>query len=421
MAILACGINHKTAPVALREQFAFAAENVSELLQALVQLPHIHEAVLLATCNRTEIYCAGESAESILHWLMSQHGLTEQTIKQHWYVHQDEAAVQHIMRVACGLDSMVLGEPQILGQVKQAYLSACEVGTIGPQLEHLFPLVFATSKRVRTHTTIGVHPVSIAYTAVDLIKREFADLQYKTVLVLGAGDTIELVLQHVCEWSKPDIIIANRHVERAQRLAKPYNATGISLTELPRVLAQADVIVSATASTLPILGKGAIESACKTRRNRPLLLIDLAVPRDIEPEVGQLNEVTLYNVDDLQHVIARNVQNRENAARHAEQIVEIEMWNFIRSQRGLKAKDLICAYRHKIEGFVADEVERAQQALQNEDDIQDVLAQLANRLANKIMHHPCTELRSLAQDDAKELVALARQLLGIKNESLVTS
>ncbi|MDP5207735.1 glutamyl-tRNA reductase, partial [Alishewanella sp. SMS9] len=287
MAIFALGINHKTAPVALREKLAFAPEQVPEALQQLAAKLQLVDAVILSTCNRTELYFSGgaEQAEQVVQWLAQFHQLSLPDLQQHLYLFQDQQAVQHLMRVAAGLDSLVLGEPQIFGQVKQSYNQSRQAGTIQPLFERLFQKTFAVAKDVRTETEIGANAVSVAFAAVTLAKQIFGKLDNVRVLLIGAGETIELVARHLSEQGATKLSVANRTYERAENLAKQFNAQVLTLAQVPSRLAEADIVISSTASTLPIVGKGMVEQALRQRKHKPMFLVDLAVPRDIEQQV----------------------------------------------------------------------------------------------------------------------------------------
>ncbi|WP_455206065.1 glutamyl-tRNA reductase, partial [Kaarinaea lacus] len=305
MTILAFGINHKTAPVSIREQVAFEPTQITDALKDLVSHPHVEEAAIVSTCNRTELYCGLDQLDQkvITSWMSQYHHLSESDLVPYIYAHPDQYAVRHALRVASGLDSMVLGEPQILGQMKDAYSAASHAGTLGGLLDRLFQHTFSVAKQVRTDTAIGASPVSVAFAAVSLAKQIFSNFEQHTALLIGAGETIELAARHLHEIGIGRMIIANRTVERAQTLAQEFNAYAISLPQIPAHLAEADIVISSTASPLPILGKGSVESALKARKHRPILMVDIAVPRDIEAEVGDLSDIYLYTVDDLQEII----------------------------------------------------------------------------------------------------------------------
>ena len=319
MAFLALGINHKTASVDVRERVAFTPEQLVEALQQLCRLTPSREAAILSTCNRSELYLEQDqlSADEVLRWLADYHRLNLDELRACAYIHQDNDAVRHMMRVAAGLDSMILGEPQILGQMKSAYAVAREAGTVGPLLGRLFQATFSTAKTVRTDTAIGENPVSVAFAAVSLAKQIFADLHRSQALLIGAGETISLVARHLHDQGVKRIVVANRTLERASQLAEQFGAHAVLLADIPQELAHSDIVISSTASQLPILGKGAVERALKQRKHKPMFMVDIAVPRDIEPEVGELDDVYLYTVDDLHEVIEENLKSRQGAAQAA--------------------------------------------------------------------------------------------------------
>ena len=300
MTLLALGINYTTAPVSIRERLAFPAEILCDAVTDLWQQQHISEAAILSTCNRTEIYCtaADNNIVPIIDWISRNRQLNQAEFQPYLYAHTDNALIRHIFRVASGLESMVLGEPQILGQMKSAYQTANQAGTLGKNLGKLFQHTFSTAKRERTDTAIGSSSVSVAFAAVQLSKQIFDNLNQQTALLIGAGETIELTARHLHQNGIGRIIIANRTYEKAHTLASLFNGYAIALSELPLHIHEADIIVSSTASQLPILGKGLVESAIKKRKHKPIFMVDLAVPRDIEPEVTKLNDVYLYTVDD---------------------------------------------------------------------------------------------------------------------------
>jgi len=316
MTVLALGINHKTASVELREKLAFAPERLPEALQSVQKNAASDESVILSTCNRTEIYSFGEQADAqnIITWLADFHQVDTKELSEHVYIHRDVAATKHLMRVASGLDSMVLGEPQILGQVKQAFQQAKATGSVQTYFERMLQQAFSVAKKVRTETEIAVNAVSVAFAAVTLAKQVFGSFENKKVLLVGAGETIELVAKHIFEQGAKDIVVANRTLSRAQAVAEQFSAKICTIGEIPEHMKNADVVISSTASTLPIIGKGMVESVFKQRKHKPMFLVDLAVPRDIEPQVAELDDAYLYTVDDLQDIVARNMQARSEAA-----------------------------------------------------------------------------------------------------------
>lgn len=413
MRLVVCGLNHQTAPLPIREKLAFNSSHVAPALKALIHNHAVNEAVLLSTCNRTEIYTVAEQAPELRHWLSQQSLLSELNPSPYCYQHHNVDMIRHAMRVGCGLDSMVLGEPQILGQMKQAYSLACESGAVGPQFQQLFPAVFAVSKQIRSQTSIGANPVSIAYAVVQLAKRLFSSINKCRVLLMGAGETIGLIATHLYGQGVQRLLIANRTLERAEELARPVAAQALRMAEIPHHLKDVDIVISATASQLPVLGKGTIESALHHRKHRPMLLIDLAVPRDVEPEVSQLEDVYLYNLDDVQAVIEKNWQSREAAAKQAEAMVDMQAQHYLRHLRVLKAGDLIRRFRERYAQLRDDELTKAMSHWQKTNDPQAALTYLAHNLTNKFMHQPTVKIRDAAYEERLELMLLAKELFDI--------
>jgi glutamyl-tRNA reductase len=419
MALLTIGLNHKTAPVDIRERVNFGPDIIVAALRSLSERPGVDEAVILSTCNRTEVYCTlngGERSE-IDTWLAEFHGLELETISPYLYGHQDSAGVQHLLRVASGLDSMVIGEPQILGQVKQAYQTANEAATAGKLLGRLFQHTFSVAKQVRTDTAIGHSPVSIAFAAVSLARQIFSDLSQQTALLIGAGETIELAARHLHQHGVGHIIVANRTIERAHTLANQFDGFAIALTEIPSHLAEADIVISSTASPLPVLGKGTVESALKKRRHQPVFMVDIAVPRDIEAEVAELKDVYLYTVDDLQEVIQENMRSRQEAAAQAEEIIDLHTEEFMAWLRSLDALGMIQDYRKQAEKMRNEVLRRALGQLQTGKPPEQVLQFLAHTLTNKLLHTPSTQIRQAGCEGQMELLQAANTLFQIKDRN----
>lgn len=351
MALITLGLNHKTAPLDIRERLTFGPDIIVAALRSLSERPGIDEVVILSTCNRTELYCSHSRSgrEEICAWLGAFHGLEVETISPYLYSHSDQECVRHLLRVASGLDSMVLGEPQILGQVKQSFQTASDVSTTGKFLGRLFQHTFSVAKTVRTDTAIGHSPVSVAFAAVSLARQIFSDLSQQTALLIGAGETIELAARHLHQHGIGRIIVANRTLEKAHALANQFGGYAIGLTEIPNHLAEADIVISSTASPLPVVGKGTVESALKKRKHQPIFMVDIAVPRDIEAEVSDLNDIYLYTVDDLQEVIEENMKSRQEAAEQAVEIVDLHVEEFMGWLRSLDAVGMIQDYRKQAE------------------------------------------------------------------------
>ncbi|KTS18565.1 glutamyl-tRNA reductase [Pantoea dispersa] len=418
MTLLALGINHKTAPVALRERVSFTPDTLDQALNSLLSQPMVQSGVVLSTCNRTELYLSVEQQtdlqEQLVRWLCEYHDLREEDVRNSLYWHQDNAAVSHLMRVASGLDSLVLGEPQILGQVKKAHADSSRDHALSSELERMFQKTFSVAKRVRTETEIGASAVSVAFAACSLARQIFESLSSVNVLLVGAGETIELVARHLREHSVRELMIANRTRERAQLLADEVGAEVIGLADIETRLADADIIISSTASPLPIIGKGMVERALKARRNQPMLLVDIAVPRDVEPEVGKLANAYLYSVDDLQAIIEQNMAQRKAAAVQAESIVVQESGEFMAWLRAQSVGETIREYRAQADDVRAELQDRALAALRQGADAEKVLQELAHKLTNRLIHAPTKSLQQAARDGDSERLQILRDSLGLE-------
>ncbi len=419
MAILTLGLNHNSAPVSVRERLAFPADGLQSALRALVGLPDVEEAAILSTCNRTEVYCGIQqgSQDILIDWIARERSLRREEFHPFLYAHAGADTIRHMFRVACGLDSMILGEPQILGQMKTAYQAAADAGTLGKTLSRLFQHTFTAAKKVRTDTAIGSSPVSVAFAAVRLAQRIFDDLRDQTAILIGAGETIELTARHLHEQGIGEMIIANRTFDRAHTLAAQFNGFAISLTELPKHLAKADIVVASTGSPLPILGKGSVESAIKSRRHKPMFMVDLAVPRDIEPEVEQLRDVYLYTVDDLRNTVEEGIRSRQEAAKQAEEIIDTEVDHFLGWLRAQGATDTIREFRSQAERIREDALTAAMRALKAGKPAEEVLGLLSTTLTNKLIHLPSTQIRQASIDERYELIAAARELFQLRDNS----
>lgn len=417
MSLLAIGINHQTAPIDIREKVSFAPETMSESLAAVLSLPGIEETVILSTCNRSEIYCAADerSIEAVVQWLADYHNVDINQLRDALYIHVDRPAIEHLGRVAAGLDSMVLGEPQILGQLKSAFAVAQEYDSVGQQLNHLFQHSFRVAKSVRTQTAIGENAVSVAFAAVSLSTRIFDTLSNCRALLVGAGETIDLVARHLRDKGVTDLVVANRTLTRAQQLAEQFGARAVLLSDIPDELPNADIVISSTASQLPIIGKGMVERALKKRRHRPMFMVDIAVPRDIEAEVGELGDVYLYTVDDLKSVIEANVRSRREAAKEALQIIGRSTDVFNQSLMERQAADVIRQLRSKSEAMKSSELEKARRALAQGGDPEQVLEQLARGLTNKLLHAPTVALRKAHGDGEAEARDWATRLFDLED------
>ncbi len=412
MTLLAVGINYNTAPVAIRERLSFPADTLFASLKELRQVREISEAAILSTCNRTEFYCTTNTANEqfLIDWVAETKNIDVASFKPYLYTHADNQLIRHMFRVACGLDSMILGEPQILGQMKSAYQSACEAGTLGKNLGRLFQQTFTAAKKVRTDTAIGSSPVSVAFAAVQLAQQIFDNLKEQTALLIGAGETIELTARHLRQQGIGRIIIANRTLAKAQALAEQFSGVAITLADIPSHLAEADIVISSTASQLPILGKGSVESALKKRRYKPMFMVDLAVPRDIEAEVEQLRDVYLYTVDDLQNTIDQNMDSRRRAAEQAEEIIDTQVDYFLTWLRAENAQTTIRDYRLQSEQLRDEALQKALALLKNGSTPEEALTRLAYGLTNKLIHTPSTQIRDAAANERHDVIAAAHEI-----------
>ena len=418
MTLFVFGINHTTAPVDVREKLAFAPEITASALQQLVGQTAVSEAAILSTCNRTEIYGRltvdvgptnqpGLPGLIVAQWLSDFHQVRLDQVQHHSYFKQADQAVKHMMRVASGLDSMVLGEPQILGQLKSSFSVARQEKTATSHLIRMFQSAFNMAKYVRTHTAIGENPVSVAFAAVAMARQIFARLEDQTALLIGAGETIELVALHLHNAGVKKIIVANRTLLRAEELAHKFNAQAVLLADIPDYLPAADIVISSTASQLPILGKGAVERALKQRKHQLMFMVDIAVPRDIEPEVAELDDVYLYTVDDLKDVINEGMRSRQEAAKTAEVMIEDGLVSYLEHERSLDSVGTIRDYRQRMEAVRDEELERALVLLAKGEEPQQVMQRLARGLTNKMMHAPTVQLKKAsALGDHKSLALL---------------
>jgi len=422
--LLAIGINHDSASVEIRERVSFAPEKITSALESLLSGPALEEAVILSTCNRTELYLLtsagadfGATGDAVVGWLEQTHQLASGALDNVIYRHHGSKAFTHLVRVASGLNSMVLGEPQIFGQLKSAYAVAEEAGAVSGGLGRLFPEGFRIAKKVRTDTAIGENPVSVAFSAVDLAGHIFSDLSRCTAMLIGAGETIELVARHLREANLGRLLIANRTLARAELLAEQFGAEAILLADAPDHLGEADIVISSTASQLPILGKGAVERAVKQRRHRSILMVDLAVPRDIEPEVADLSDIYLYTVDDLRDVIEENLKLRASEASKADQIISAGIDTLGEELRTRQSADVVRSYRESALSIQETELAKALKSLERGDTAESVVARLARDLTNKLIHAPTMGLRRLARSGDDGQVSRARMLLGLEDGS----
>ena len=412
MPLLALGLNHQTAPLTLRERVALDAGQLPAALDGLGAVAGVAEAALLSTCNRTEIYAQVEDGQegAVADWLAQYHGLAPSTLSDYLYLHRDDEAVRHLFRVATGLDSLVLGEPQILGQVKDAWQAARGQHRLRTPLDRLFQQSFQVAKRVRTDTRIGAHPVSVAYAAVRLARQVFSELDRATVLLVGAGDTIELAARHLVDARAKRLLVANRTLEHAQALASRHGGYALPLSELPRHLPEADIVITATASRDPVLRRDVVQAALKARRHRPVFMLDLAVPRDIEASVASLSDVYLYTVDDLEQVIEENRASRREAAEQAQAIIDLQVEHYMAWWRAQGRQDALKALRHRGESARAEALARAREQLAAGRPPEEVLDRLAHQLTNKLLHGPSSALRQAALDGDLDLLRAAERL-----------
>ena len=410
MAMYAIGINHQTPPLAVREQVAFGVDVLSEALRDLFGKRIAKEAAILSTCNRTEIYCHAQEPDAVAKWLADYHRLAIDHVAPHLYFHPGERAVTHAFRVASGLDSMVLGEPQILGQLKQAVRTAEAAGTVGLVLNKLFQKSYSVAKEVRTHTDIGGASISMAAASVKLARRIFPTLEETHLLLIGAGEMIELAATHFAAATPRSITVANRTLSRGEELAARFGASAITLSELPEHLARFDIIVTSTASSLPILGKGMLERAARARKHRPIFIVDLAVPRDVEPEARELDDVFLYSVDDLSALVRDNLKLRQGAVEDAEAIIVAQSTSFVQWLESRTVVPTLKAMREQGEAIRNAELERAKRLLSNGSDAAAVLEQMSRALTNKFLHAPSQALNEATAADRAEMLALYQRI-----------
>ncbi|WP_137936172.1 glutamyl-tRNA reductase [Chitinivorax sp. B] len=413
MHLFAFGLNHQTAPLSVRERVAFPADSVAQALRDLIARPRVAEAAIVSTCNRTEIYCNTQDPGVVVDWLAGYHELPIGKVEPYLYRLPESEAVRHAFRVASGLDSMVLGEAQILGQMKDAVRVAEQAGTMGQLLNTLFQRTFSVAKEVRTRTEIGANSVSMAAASVRLAERLFPSVSHTNVLFIGAGEMIELCATYFAAQHPKSMTVANRTMERGEALAGRIGAKAVLLSELPAVLPQHDIVVTSTASTLPILGKGMVERAIKQRKHKPIFMVDLAVPRDVEPEVGEMDDVYLYTVDDLAVVVQEGRERRQLAVSEAETIIEGKVIEFMTWLNTREVVPVIRALRDKAERLRRQEVERALKLLEKGEDPCTVLESLSQGLTNKLIHPPTQALSKAAVTEREDTLALITRIYGI--------
>jgi len=412
MPLFTIGISHHTAPIEIREKVAIPRAEYPARVEELRSLPGVEEVLILGTCNRTEIYCLSSQVgkEMVLDWVHRTNAIPPGQFDHYFYAHEGEDAARHLIRVATGLDSLVLGETQILGQLKEAWQQAHDAGSLGTVLDRLFQHTFASAKSIRTRSGISEHPVSVAYTAVVLARQIFGDLDTKTVVLVGAGEMIQLCGRYLRDHGIANLLILNRSRAKAEELAAELDATAMTLDQLEQALPQADILISSTASPRPVIGKGDVKAALRQRRHRPMFLVDIAVPRDIAPEVANLNDVYLYTIDDLQQVVDENMQQRSEAAAFALNDVDEAVNSFMRWLYGIRAGRTLKLIREQSHEFEHEVTDRALRRLQAGQEPAEVLQQMANTLTNKILHLPSKRLREAAEQRDYEVLKAADRI-----------
>jgi len=414
MSIFVIGFNFKTASIELREKVYFATDKLPLYLQDLLSSRLVHEAVLLSTCNRSELYCETDDMHAAYDWFCEQTSLPETKLKEAIYIYQDEAAIAHIMRVAAGLDSMVLGEPQILGQVKEAFSESCSAGAVGALFHRLFQQIFSIAKEIRTSTAIGACPVSVASAAAHFVRQQVKDFAETNVAIIGAGATAELLLRYLSPYVHTPIELVNRNHDKAALIAKDYRVNVHPLMALRHILAKADVVFSATSSAIPVVNQMLMQEVMIQRQGRPIVLMDIAVPRDMEPSIADIPGALLYCVDDLKRIIEMNRKGREHAAEKAADMIRLKSAEFFAELQSIdKVAHTIRAYRGQIEGLCRAELSKAKQLLYQGADSTYVLESFAHAFTNKLMHAPSVQLRQAGVEGRFELLRFAKQLFSL--------
>ncbi|MFZ3323038.1 MAG: glutamyl-tRNA reductase [Usitatibacter sp.] len=410
MPLFVVGVSHHSAPLEVREKLAFAPDRQGAALAELARQPGVAEAVLISTCNRTEVYCRGDSAEIVDQWLRAEAVKSGVTLEREVYLHSEDAAIRHAFRVAAGLDSMVLGEPQILGQVKQSVRTAEGAGTLGPMLGGLFRKTFAVAKQVRSDTSLGAQSVSMAAAALKLAQNLFGDLSRTKVMLVGAGEMVELAATYFVAQRPQAVVVANRTLARGEEFAERFSARAISLAELPACIHEYDIVLTGTASTLPIIGKGLVERALAARRHRPMFIVDFAVPRDVEAEVASLGDAFVYTIDDLGAIVQLGTEGRRAAAAEAEAIVDTQVASFREWNDSRAAVPAIVELRRRADAYRETELAKARARLARGEEPGAVLEGLAKGIANKFLHHPSQAL-SRAVEGEREALMRAIEIL----------
>mgnify|MGYP003323216046 FL=1 len=417
MSLHILGLNHNTAPVEIREQVVFEGDAVNRALSAVAALPGGSETIVLWTCNRTEFYIESEAAghDEIRAWLKTDLSLDDDAMASLFSV-ESEDAIRHLFRVACGLDSMVLGEPQILGQLKDAFRQAEQLGSVGPKLSRLFHHTFSVAKKVRTDTEIGSSPVSVAYAAVSLASQFFAGFSRHTAILIGAGVTIELVAKRLCAKDIGRLFIANRDLARARRLASAFDGFALPLSELEGTLPEADILISSTASSEPIVTFDQMQSAISARKQQPVFAVDIAVPRDLDPRISELNNVYLYSVDDLDKVILEGQSSREEAVVDASRILDDETRRYLTVERSREVAPIITSLRDHGDLVREQVLEQARRRLAKGSDSDEVIEYVASALIKKLLHQPSVRLRKAGEESDREFVRIASELFGLDGD-----
>ena len=412
MPLLTIGISHHTAPLETREKIAIARTDYALRVKELRRLDSVEEVVVVSTCNRTEIYTIGprQSRDQVRLWLQDLGGLSDAEMDTHCYVRERDQAVRHLFRVAGGLESLVLGESQIVGQLKESWQLAHEAGGAGKVLDRLFQHAFATGKKIRSNTGIGDHPVSVAYTTVMLAKQVFGNLASKTVVLVGAGDMVELCGRHLKEKGVSNLIIVNRSLERASILAEQFGAHAVSLNNLSSVLDKADILISSTSSPQPVIHAEPIKAALQQRRNQPMFLVDIAVPRDIHADVGKLENIYLYSIDDLRSVVDKNLSKRSEAAVAANDDVDKSVLEFMRWLNSARASVYLQKLHNHARANSEELIAKALRKIEAGQELEQVITQLANTLSNRILHLPSMRLRQAAEEQDDELLKVVNRL-----------
>jgi len=412
------GLNHNTAPVEIREQVIYSGDDIDRALAALVQLQGIDEAVILSTCNRTEFYLESDDGglAALASWLKVDQSLSKDA-EAALFTLNNEEAIRHLFRVACGLDSMVLGEPQILGQLKDAFRQAEQSATVGSRLKRLFHHTFSVAKKVRTDTEIGSSPVSVAYAAVNLANQFFAGFSKHTALLIGAGTTIELVARHLSGKGIGRLFVANRNFERAQNIASQFDGFALPLSEIEGTLPEADILISSTASTEPIVTTEQMRNAVRARKRKPIFAVDIAVPRDLEAGIDELDDVYLYTIDDLEKVIVEGQSNREAAAVDADRILVDEMRRYLSIERSKEVAPIITALRDHGDALRHEVLEQARRRLAKGADPDEVLEFVTASLLKKILHQPSVRLRQAGEQSDQAFIDTIRELFGLEKKA----